>query len=290
MCRGKFPPQRPQQSEACDLFRLWRCAQRMRFQRSSSESDSTSVTRAPLWSLSTEKKIWLPSTSSPSPRCRILCTTASPMNSVLDWRHIVKRRLHDSLHGSLVSIMERLNGSLLVAACSSASSPAGGLFGVRSSSPLLTRASWGAAVAEVVRPLQRRHVVRSCEELPWRRREFELGLVGPSETTHGKARSFWKSVAPTPCLSSCNSRFPAPAPFRRCTKNNWHRTVLHTAPLIMSVASSRLQFMSTVSWTPSRSSSMSTTPKRRPPRCGRPAPNQQETSNRVLDDSWTDYP
>ena len=31
-------------------------------------------------------------------------------------------------------------------------------------------------------------------------------------------------------------------------------------------------------------------PKRRPPRSGRPAPNQQETSNRVLDDPWTDYP
>ena len=34
-------------------------------------------------------------------RCRILCTTASPMNSILDWRHIVERRLHGNLHGSL---------------------------------------------------------------------------------------------------------------------------------------------------------------------------------------------
>ena len=85
-----------------------------------------------------------------------------PMNSVLDWRHFLVRSLHGSLHGILVSIVRRLNGTLI----------SGGLLLLREASsapaplpsPLPTQASWRAPQS----PKSSGPATTACGPILWR--------------------------------------------------------------------------------------------------------------------------
>ena len=107
------------------------------------------------------------------------------MNSVLDWRHILVRRLHGRLHSNLVSIVRRLDGN--PHRWRPASRPV--LLREAFSGPLLFQAHFrrellgGRRSRQRRQALQRRHVVRSCGELPWRRRAFDFELGGLRQAT-----------------------------------------------------------------------------------------------------------